>query len=131
MRGLLSGKWRGARVARYPWAIASTGSVFTTSIEESASSGTRVTATRKRRFVSSGGRLLGWARSPILLSLFGMVRDAPWHRARIVQETAADLGFSQMLLPAYSPDLNPQAVLSRLWPKSELDPDFEKLLVSN
>jgi hypothetical protein len=26
---------------------------------------------------------------------------------------------------------DPQAILSRLWPKFELDPAFEKLLVSN
>lgn len=95
---------------------------------------------------------------------------APWHRAHIVQKTAADLGFALMPLPAYSPDLNPieglwkwmreevtrnhcydtmrdlfdackafierintdpQAVVSRLWPKFDLDSDFEKLLVSN
>jgi transposase len=94
---------------------------------------------------------------------------APWHRAHLVRDTAAELGFTLLPLPAYSPDLNPieglwkwmreevtrnhcyhtmrelfdackafiarintdpQAIISRLWPKFELDPEFEKLLVS-
>lgn len=94
---------------------------------------------------------------------------APCHRAKIVQQAAADLGFTLVPLPAYSPDLNPieglwkwmreevtqnychismrelfdactafiarinadpLQLISRLWPKFELDPDFEKLLVS-
>ena len=28
-------------------------------------------------------------------------------------------------------NLDPEAIISRLWPKFDLDPDFEKLLVSN
>lgn len=94
---------------------------------------------------------------------------APCHRAKIVQQAAADLGFILLPLPAYSPDLNPieglwkwmredvtqnychislrqlfdactafiarinanpLQIISRLWPKFELDPEFEKLLVS-
>lgn len=95
---------------------------------------------------------------------------APCHRAKIVQAAAAELGFTLLPLPGYSPDLNPieglwkwmredvtqhhcyptvralfdacnafinrinfdpVQVITRLWPKFELDPDFEKLLVSN
>lgn len=95
---------------------------------------------------------------------------APWHRSQLAQQTAQQLGFHLVQLPAYSPDLNPieglwkwmreevsqqgyfsslqplflacmrfldsinldpQAMVDRLWPKFELDPDFEKLLVSN
>lgn len=95
---------------------------------------------------------------------------ASHHRAKIVRAGAAQLGFSLLPLPGYSPDLNPieglwkwmrQAVtqlfchdslsalfndclafidrinldpdqiIARLWPKFDLDPDYEKLLVSN
>lgn len=94
---------------------------------------------------------------------------APWHRARIAQAKAAELGFRLMPLPGYSPDLNPieglwkwlreevtlnhsymtmrdlfdackafierinldpDSLVKRLWPKLDLDPDLEKLLVS-
>ena len=37
---------------------------------------------------------------------------APWHRAKCVQATAAEPGFSVILLPAYRPDLNP---IEGLW----------------
>ena len=95
---------------------------------------------------------------------------APYHRAKIVQACAAQLGFTLLPLPGYSPDLNPieglwrwmrqevtqhfchdtlsdlfddclafidqinldpNRIVTRLWPKFELDPDHEKLLVSN
>jgi transposase len=95
---------------------------------------------------------------------------APWHRAKIVQATAAALGFTLVPLPGYSPDLNPieglwkwmrdqvtknfchssmrdlfdackafierinldpEQVIHRLWPKFDLDPDYEKLLISH
>lgn len=95
---------------------------------------------------------------------------APWHRAPLAHDTAAELGFTLLPLPGYSPDLNPieglwkwlreevthnhcyatmralfdackafieqinedpQALISRLWPKFEPDPEYEKLLVSN
>lgn len=95
---------------------------------------------------------------------------APWHRAHLARDTAAELGFTLLPLPGYSPDLNPieglwkwmreevtrnhcyatmralfdackafivrinedpQALISRLWPKFDLDPEFEKLLASN
>lgn len=108
---------------------------------------------------------LGAVTCPVIIIWDG----APWHRAQVVQETAARLGFVLFPLPAYSPDLNPieglwkwmreevtrnhchttmrdlfdacksfierinidpQAVITRLWPRFELDPDFEKLLVS-
>lgn len=94
---------------------------------------------------------------------------APCHKARLVQDAAAALGFTLLPLPAYSPDLNPieglwkwmredvtqnhcyatmrelfdacktfidrinadpLQVVSRLWPKFDLDPAFEKLLAS-
>lgn len=94
---------------------------------------------------------------------------APCHRAKIVQAAAAELGFTLIPLPGYSPDLNPieglwkwmredvtrnhcyttmrdlfdtckafierinadpDKLIRRLWPKLELDPDFEKLLIS-
>ena len=101
---------------------------------------------------------------------------APWHRSREVHATAAQLGFTLVALPAYSPDLNPieepalsltgglwkwmreevrrnfchasmrhlfdackdfierinahpQQLVSRLWPRFELDAEFEKFLV--
>ena len=100
---------------------------------------------------------------PVLIILDG----APWHRAKLVQDAAAELGFMLQPLPGYSPDLNPieglwkwmreeltqnhcyanlrdlfdackafidriqpEQVVSRLWPKFELDPDYEKLLLS-
>lgn len=95
---------------------------------------------------------------------------ATWHRAKCVQKAAAELGFTLIALPPYSPDLNPieglwkwmreevtrnychpsmrhlfdackafidrintdpTTLVYRLWPKFELDPDYEKLLVSN
>ena len=91
---------------------------------------------------------------------------APWHRAKIVQQTAAELDITLVALPGYSPDLNPieglwkwmredvtqhhghdtlrdlfdacknfideinrdvLAVVQRLWPRFELDPEVEKL----
>ena len=94
---------------------------------------------------------------------------APWHKAKRVQATALELGFTVVALPGYSPDLNPieglwkwmreevtrnfchasmrhlfdackgfierinahpQELISRLWPRFELDPEFEKFLVS-
>ena len=94
---------------------------------------------------------------------------APWHRSKIVQHKAIELGYTLQPLPGYSPDLNPieglwkwmredvtqhhchktmtdlfdackafierinkdaAAVIKRLWPKFELDPEYEKLLVS-
>jgi len=94
---------------------------------------------------------------------------APWHKAKRVQATASELGFTVVALPGYSPDLNPieglwkwmreevtrnfchasmrhlfdackgfierinahpQELISRLWPRFELDPEFEKFLVS-
>jgi transposase len=94
---------------------------------------------------------------------------APCHRAKIAQTAAAELGFTLLPLPGYSPDLNPieglwkwmreevtqnhcyatmrelfdacqafiqrinadaNQVIQRLWPKMDLDPEFEKLLVS-
>jgi len=108
---------------------------------------------------------LGPITSPVVLIWDG----APCHKARIVQDAAAHLGFTLLPLPAYSPDLNPieglwkwmreevtqnhchatirelfdackafidrinndpLAIISRLWPKFDLDPEFEKLLVS-
>jgi len=96
--------------------------------------------------------------------------NAPCHRAQPVQAAAAELGFTLLPLPGYSPDLNPieglwkwmreevtqlhcyptlrtlfeackhfidrincapEHILKRLWPKFELDPEFEKLLLSN
>lgn len=113
--------------------------------------------------------LAEWLRplsSPVMIIWDG----APWHRAKLVQQAAADLGFILHPLPGYSPDLNPieglwkwmrqevtfnhchltmrqlfdackafierlnaapDQILSRLWPKFQLDPDFEKLLLSN
>jgi len=107
---------------------------------------------------------LGSDETPVVLIWDG----APWHRAKPVQDAAADLGFILKPLPAYSPDLNPieglwkwlreevtqhychknvqqlfdacqafiqrinadpEHVISRLWPKFELDPDYEKFLV--
>ena len=95
---------------------------------------------------------------------------ASYHRAKIVQARAAQLGFTLLPLPGYSPDLNPieglwkwmrqevtqhfchaslsdlfddclafvdqinldpVRVITRLWPKFELDPVYEKLLVSS
>lgn len=108
---------------------------------------------------------LGDADIPVLIIWDG----APCHRAKTVQAVAADLGFTLIPLPGYSPDLNPieglwkwmredvtqhqcystmrelfdackafvdrinldpERVIARLWPKFDLDPDFEKLLVS-
>jgi hypothetical protein len=123
----------------------------------------------KEHTVSFLHRLADWlddVSCPVVIIWDG----APWHRAHLVQAVAADLGFTLIPLPAYSPDLNPieglwkwmraevtqnhcyttmrqlfdackafidrinidpQPIISRLWPKFELDPDFERLLVSN
>ena len=95
---------------------------------------------------------------------------APWHRARIVRRTAAELGIAPVALPGYGPDRNPVeglwtwmreevtqhychdtrrelfdacksfvddisrdplAVVRRLWPRFTLDPEAEKLGLSN
>ncbi len=95
---------------------------------------------------------------------------APWHRAEVVRQTAAELGMTVVALPGYSPDLNPieglwkwmreevtqhhchdtlrdlfdackrfideinrdpLAVVRRLWPRFDLDPEVEKLGFSN
>lgn len=95
---------------------------------------------------------------------------ASYHRSKIVQAAAQELGIELLPLPSYSPDLNPieglwkwmreevtqnhchkflyqllrectsfidsinldpESIIKRLWPKFDLDPDFEKLLVSN
>jgi transposase len=37
---------------------------------------------------------------------------APWHRAKLVQQAASDLGIELIPLPGYSPDLNP---IEGLW----------------
>lgn len=94
---------------------------------------------------------------------------APWHRAKVAQQTAAELGMTVVALPGYSPDLNPieglwkwmreevtqdychatvrelfdacklfideinrdpLAIVQRLWPRFDLDPEVEKLGVS-
>jgi transposase len=94
---------------------------------------------------------------------------APWHRAKLVQQKAQQLGMQLFHLPGYSPDLNPverlwqwlredvtqlfchpslhallldclaflerinldpELILKRLWPKFDLHPVYEKLLVS-
>jgi transposase len=107
---------------------------------------------------------------PLSASVLIIWDGAPWHKAKQVQEAAAELGFTLQPLPGYSPDLNPieglwkwmreevtrnhchltmrelfdackafidrinaapDQLLTRLWPKFELDPAFEKLLVSN
>jgi transposase len=108
---------------------------------------------------------LGPSTAPVVIIWDG----APCHKAKIAQAEAAELGFTLLPLPGYSPDLNPieglwkwmraevtqnhcyatmrelfdacQAfiqrinadalqVIQRLWPKLDLDPEFEKLLVS-
>lgn len=118
------------------------------------------------RFLHHLADWLGEITCPIVVIWDG----APWHRARLVQEAATELGFFLLPLPAYSPDLNPieglwkwmreevtrnhchptmralfdackafierinadpHAVISRLWPKFDLDPTYEELLVSN
>ena len=95
---------------------------------------------------------------------------APWHRAKVVQQMAAELGVTVVALPGYSPDLNPieglwkwmreavtqhhcpasvrdlfaackqfldeinrdpLAIVQRLWPRFDLDPEVEKLGISN
>jgi len=92
--------------------------------------------------------------------------DAPWHKAKFVQQTAVELGITLELLPGYRPDLNPieglwkwmreevtqhfchntlrdlfdacksfideinrdpLAIVNRLWPRFQLDPEVEKL----
>jgi len=118
------------------------------------------------QFLQHLARWLGPLSVPVVIIWDG----APWHRAQIVQQAAADLGFTLAPLPGYSPDLNPieglwkwmreevtqnhcyktmrelfdacidflarinanpLQLISRLWPKFELDPEFEKLLISN
>jgi transposase len=118
------------------------------------------------RFLHRLAEWVGTVTCPVVIIWDG----APWHRARIVQESAAELGMTLVPLPGYSPDLNPieelwkwmreevtrnhcydsmralfdaciafvkrinvdpQAVTSRLWPKFDLDPVVENLLVSN
>lgn len=109
---------------------------------------------------------LGNASGPVVIIWDG----APWHRAKMVQAAAAELGFTLVPLPGYSPDLNPieglwkwmreevtqnfchdsmrhlfdackafidrinldpEQIVSRLWPKFDLDSDYEQFLVSN
>jgi transposase len=108
---------------------------------------------------------LGDSACPVVIIWDG----APWHKAKRVQAAAAELGFTLLPLPGYSPDLNPieglwkwmreevtqnhchaslrhlfdacksfidrinahpEQTLARLWPRFDLDPDFEKFLVS-
>ena len=122
----------------------------------------------KENTVSFLHHLADWLQ-PLSVPVVIIWDGAPWHKAKIVQQAAAELGFTLIPLPGYSPDLNPieglwkwmrqevtknhchesmralfdackafidrintdpQSILSRLWPKFELDPDFEKLLVS-
>lgn len=103
-------------------------------------------------------------------TVYIILDGAPWHRSKKVAAAAAELGFTLIRLPAYSPDLNPieglwkwmreevtqlychptlqalaqacyefidrinlepNLLLKRLWPKFDLDPDFEELLVSS
>ena len=117
------------------------------------------------KFLHQLAHWLGPHSAPIVIVWDG----APCHRAQIVQTAAAELGFTLLPLPAYSPDLNPieglwkwmraevthnhcyrsmpelfdackdflarintnpLQLISRLWPPFELDPEFEKLLVS-
>jgi transposase len=117
------------------------------------------------RFLHHLAAWLGPVSVPVVIIWDG----APWHRAAVVQQALAELGFTLVPLPGYSPDLNPieglwkwmrqevtlnhchktlrslfdackafidrinadpQGILCRLWPKFDLDPDFEKLLVS-
>lgn len=95
---------------------------------------------------------------------------ASWHKAKIVGAEAKELGIEIVMLPAYSPDLNPieglwkwmreevtqhccyatlrdlfdackdfidtlnknpLGIITRLWPKFEVDPESEKLRFSN
>ena len=123
----------------------------------------------KEKTVQFLHHLAGWLGknpAPVVIIWDG----APWHRAQIVQTTAAQLGFTLVPLPGYSPDLNPieglwkwmrdqvtknfchssmrdlfdackafierinldpAQLIDRLWPKFDLDPDYEKLLISN
>lgn len=117
------------------------------------------------RFLHHLADWLGAVSVPVVIIWDG----APWHRAKVVQHAIAELGFTLIPLPGYSPDLNPieglwkwmreevtmnhchqsmralfdackafidrinadpQAILSRLWPKFDLDPGYEELLVS-
>jgi transposase len=107
--------------------------------------------------------------APVTVPVLIIWDGAPCHRARIVQTAVAEMGFTLLPLPGYSPDLNPieglwkwmreevtqnhcyatvrelfdackafidqinadpVQIISRLWPKFDLDPDFEKLLFS-
>ena len=116
-------------------------------------------------FLQALAAWLDVADKPVYIILDG----APWHRSHKVAAAAAQLGFTLVRLPAYSPDLNPieglwkwmreeitqlhcyptlralaeacyefikrinldpNLLLKRLWPKFDLDPDFEELLVS-
>lgn len=113
-------------------------------------------------------RLTDWlrpnARQPIILW-----DGAPWHRAKSVVQSAADLNLEIVPLAAYSPDFNPieglwkwmreevtqgicyptmkalfeackqfidrinldpLAMIQRLWPRCEIDPETEKLRFS-
>lgn len=118
------------------------------------------------KFLHQLAAWLGPLAQPVLIIWDG----APWHKTKLVQAAAADLGFLLRPLPSYSPDLNPieglwkwmrqevtqlhchpslhhlfdacqafiqrinadpQQLLDRLWPTFELDPVYEKLLLSN
>lgn len=123
-------------------------------------------ATQTAHFLTQLVAWLADAALPVVIVWDG----APWHRSQDVQTTAAELGFTLLPLPGYSPDLNPieglwkwmreevtqhychasmrtlfddckafidrinadpVQIVARLWPIFELDPDYEKLLVSN
>ena len=112
--------------------------------------------------------LVAWL-APVTCPTVIIWDGAPCHKAKLVQDAAAALGFTFLPLPGYSPDLNPieglwkwmredvtqnhcyatmrelfdackafidrinadpLQIISRLWPKFELDPEFEKLLIS-
>ena len=118
-------------------------------------------------FLDHLAQWLGPSDQEILIIWDGASYHNRWAQVR---HHAAQLGFSLVQLPAYSPDLNPieglwkwmredltqhhcfqylyqleracfdfidrlnldpQAILSRLWPKFVLDPAYEKVLVSN
>lgn len=117
------------------------------------------------KFLHHLAQWLGVVTCPVVIIWDG----APCHRALIARAAAAELGFTLLPLPGYSPDLNPieglwkwmredvtrnhcyatmrdlfdackafidrinddpDQLISRLWPKLELNPEFEKLLVS-
>lgn len=124
------------------------------------------TSEKTIQFLQQLARWLGPLALPVVIIWDG----APWHRAQVVQQAAAALGFTLVPLPGYSPDLNPieglwkwmraevtqnhcypslaalfaacqdflarinanpLQLISRLWPKFDLDPNVEKLLISN